>query len=455
MRGNRWKGTLAGAATLAAAAAVAVAAAGDLDTTFGGDGLVVTGTDASGALPPAYLAVAVQPDGKVVGVGAAFSAWQTPNRQRWGIHRFHADGSPDTSFGTGGVVQVFGEHANNFDIAGDVAVGSDGRIYVSGLVSHIVKQTKKATTWGTRMGVVRLNANGTFDTTFGDGGKALIDLSPGVGQWEVKVALQSDGKVVLAGNQQGDWGIARLTSSGQPDTSFGDGSGRLIYAPSSGSDGVADMAIDAWGRIVVAGQAGDVPRKATYPPYAVARFTANGQLDATFGVVNVTNSIKDTTPGLQAIRDLRVNADGSVLLGGYGSSTAGTWDAVVMKFRSNGQLETGFGASGVARSGIPTAGCNGLAVQGDGKVLMSAIRTISGSPSHTVAALVRFGAGGALDSGFGAGGVAWGPMDEFRPSVGRSLAVGPDGTIVLAGNGHLTSDTAPYWSAALVRFLGD
>ena len=119
--------------------------AGDLDPTFGNNGVVL--------LPAAgYLAFAstVQSDGKIVIVGSNFF-----------VERLNPDGSPDTSFGSGGIqIEPFANSA----VANAVAIQSNGKIVVAG--------TETFSNGNTEFAFERLNANGTLDTTFGNGGFA-------------------------------------------------------------------------------------------------------------------------------------------------------------------------------------------------------------------------------------------------------------------------------------------
>src|SRR5664279_1818098 len=134
----------------------------DLDVTFGQLGRVTTVFDSGGAVAlcqgfqcAAAHGIARQPDGKLVAVGS----FRGPMGFDFAVARYNPDGSPDTTFGTGGVATW---DLGLTDIANAVAIQSDGKIVVAGSVAFL------ATPPG--IALLRFNANGTLDPTFGVGG---------------------------------------------------------------------------------------------------------------------------------------------------------------------------------------------------------------------------------------------------------------------------------------------
>ncbi len=198
---------------------------GSLDTTFNGTGkLFIDGYTG--------VSVVIQADGKIIVVGN--------NNNSFKLYRLNPDASPDPSFnGTGQVVtSTIG--------ATDVAIQPDGKIVVSGS-SYDSNQ-------GQRLAVVRFNPNGSIDTSFGNTGRFIAPL----GVFPEAVAIQADGKIVAAGNGASSvaagFGIVRLNPNGSLDTSF-KGTG-IVLTQLQGY--AIDVGIQADGKIVVAGSTDDL-----------------------------------------------------------------------------------------------------------------------------------------------------------------------------------------------------
>jgi len=193
---------------------------GQPDTGFDTDGQQTTPVGPDQAYDFAE-AVAVQPDGKVVAAG--YSEGSSALEFRWALVRYNENGSVDTSFGTNG--RVVTEWAKGFgDRAYDVTVQPDGKIVAAGTVT---------TPSGYAFGVARYNADGGLDSSFGTGGKATTFAGSENGA--SGVALQPDGKIVLAGqvdtststtpgSESYDFGLARFQATGEP-AGDGDGTG--------------------------------------------------------------------------------------------------------------------------------------------------------------------------------------------------------------------------------------
>ena len=204
---------------------------GALDHSFGSGGLVqgpaVPTAGGSGSLA---RAVAIQPDGKIVVVGRATTADGTGTDGLL-IERYDSNGGLDHSFGSGGVVNLL---SSTYGDGYAVAIQPDGKIVATGAADA-------AGSGGTfpRVAVARLSSNGSLDTSFGSGGIDVLDL--GAYSYADAVALQGDGKIVIAGSQRPGLEvtnalIARLTPSGARDSSFaGSGAFAQQYAASGGA----------------------------------------------------------------------------------------------------------------------------------------------------------------------------------------------------------------------------
>jgi uncharacterized delta-60 repeat protein len=226
---------------------------GTLDATFGGDGTVMTafGAEASGA-----GAVAMEADGKIVAVGLAQPDHGNRRDAQFALARYNGDGTLDTSFGGDGEVET--DFTSGFDFATGVAIQADGRVVVGGQAGS------------GKFALARYTSDGTLDATFGVNGKVRTDFTP-KGDYASGLAIQTDGKIVVAGTGFGQFALARYNSDGSLDASFGsDGKVMTDFTPRG--DGATDVAIQADGRILVAGMANSGRSKMKV---ALARYLAH------------------------------------------------------------------------------------------------------------------------------------------------------------------------------------
>ena len=183
---------------------------GSLDTTFSGDGRVITnfgGDDVA-------FDVVVQSDGKIIAVGEKCGI---DGRCDLALARYNTNGTLDTTFSTDGKVVKDVNGSSNGGVA--VAMQPDGKIVVAGYASR---------TGTTDFAIYRYNTNGTLDTTFSGDGVSVGFFGVGRTDFARELVLQSDGKIIVVGwsaNESGnDWAIVRLNANGTADTTFsGDG----------------------------------------------------------------------------------------------------------------------------------------------------------------------------------------------------------------------------------------
>ncbi len=314
-------------------------------------------------------------------------------------------GALDTSFGSGGKKTV---NFGGTDAARVVLVQANGRIVLAGGGG------------GGSFCVVRLRTNGTLDTTFGSGGKKTIDFG-GDNDSAYGGALQSDGKIVLAGDSNFRVALVRLKTNGALDASFeGDGKKLFSWGPIGRAQAVV-MAPN--GKILVAGFSG--PEGGNVQ---VARLNANGLLDKTFGVDGkATVDFGGDDFGLAMARQ----ANGRILVAGR-STAAG---AVVARLRANGALDPDFDGDG--RVTLPGGGsASAVLVQPDRNIVVAG--NASGSEKMTV---TRLTPNGSLDATFATGGTATIDFATLA-DLAAGAALQPDGKIVVAGYSQGTEDVA-------------
>jgi uncharacterized delta-60 repeat protein len=218
-----------------------LSSAGVLDTTFDTDGRV--NVNVLGDVDLAY-AGALQPDGALVIVGEA--AANNSNSPDTGLVRLTASGALDTTFGGDGIVQI--AYSPETDEASDVAIQADGKIVIVGPI--LVGSTLDFL-------IARLNADGTRDNSFGSAGEVTTAFGT-LQDFARALVIQPDGKIIAAGQASStnvtDFGIVRLQSDGTFDSSFG-GAGSLIVDFFSGTDAAHALALQSDGKLVVAGVA--------------------------------------------------------------------------------------------------------------------------------------------------------------------------------------------------------
>ena len=222
-------------------------------TSFGSGGIVRT--DIRGDADQAE-AVAVQPDGKIVVGGLA--AKVAGSLSDFALARYNADGSLDTSFGSGGIVTTdFGGE----DAAVALAVQADGKIVAAGSA-------------GDHIALARYLPDGTLDSTFGSGGTTV---NPGFGVAN-GLALTPAGEILLAGYSGGDFLLLAYRPDGTPNLGFGHLGSVTTDINGGSSDFAENLVVDAQGRIILVGRA----TSPTILDMALARYNPDGTLDTSF-----------------------------------------------------------------------------------------------------------------------------------------------------------------------------
>lgn len=372
------------------------------------------------------------------------------------VVRYTAEGAFDAGFGVGeedgtpnGVVNISLGDGNDFGTA--IAAQADGKVIVAGYHEDGAS---------TKMVVLRLNADGTLDDSFGtaDDGTAngIVNISLGDGNDVARdVAVQADGKIVLVGDSVVADGstniiVARLNADGSVDDSFGqseDGTPNGFVATSlgDGNDTANAVALDADGKIVVAGSRVAEDGSSNM---LIARYDAAGVPDATFGAAGddgtpegfVNVSLGD---GNDASRDLALQADGKIVVAGDSVSADGSTNFVVARLNADGTPDEGFGVSedGTPNGFVATSlgegndFATGVAIQDNGSIVVAGYHQEGDSTNIAVA---RYDAAGALDQGFGTAddgtengivNISLGEGDDMANGV----AVQGDKLIVVAG----------------------
>lgn len=356
-----------------------------------------------------------------------------------------APGDLDPTFGDGGVVKLLPSNETSF-LRG-VAVQPDDKVVLAGAEQP------------GRIVLIRLLPNGAPDPGFGTGGTVVTDL-PGTPAGGEAVALQPNGKIVVAGSAQAsaDWDflLARYNADGSLDSSFGGGDGVTILPVGGEDDRAEAVAIGADGRIAAVGEA----RAGNASLGGVAVVRADGSVDSSFkgdGTTTFTTPQGNDRPGAVALLD-----DGRVLVGDASGAGGGN-GLVLVRLLSAGDPDPAFGGGdGIALTPIPVEGAmtfggrtTDFVLRGDGRIVASGYgQDYGGSPPHYQSkfAAVGYLADGSLDPTFASTGIFThqaAPEEDIATTI--DLAAG--GKLLVAGyyDDPASGQTAP----AVMRLLPD
>ena len=399
-------------------------------TLTSGGGSIGAATTDFGSLSAQARSVVVQADGKIVATGYAQDA-QGQGGYNSELVRYNADGSIDTTFGLGGIVSS----GPSFATGSGVAVQADGKIVTAGAVFGSPNH----------FALARYNSDGSFDTSFGSGGKVVTDFGSTV---PFGLLIQPNGKIVLAGGANGslDFGVARFNTDGSFDTSF-DTDGKVTtnfggtYTAGYGVARTPDR------KIVVAGIKEFVGAGFDYD-FAVARYNDDGSLDTSFGAGGKVTTDFASTDDIPY--SVTVQTDGKIVVAGMTDPGAAANFGLV-RYNVDGSLDASFGIGGkvVTDFGANLEAGNGVAMQTDGKIVVAGF-SISGSHSDFV--MARYSGDGSLDASFGNGGKVTANFG-LNNDQAISVVIQPDGKILVAGSTSAGAGTGADYAVA--RFNGD
>ena len=422
---------------------------GTLDTSFGGgDGIVTTDF---GSTNDEVNDLAIQSDGKIVVVGSTY----VNNAKIFAVARYNADGTLDTTFDSDGkvvtsipyngfattetanAVAIYGSkiivagdteldystgyHDNlptiiryNSNGSLDTSFDGDGYILLSNTYGYGATSIAfTATTAGTERIVVSSGvqgnlvllgfhaADGSRDSTFGTAGFARTTLADNGKAVKVQFANGISNKIYAAGEKNNNFALVRYNLDGTLDTTFGSGGIVVTDVNNNSLDICRAMLIQSSdNKIVVAGVA---QIRADDDDFAIVRYNSNGTLDTTFdGDGKRTDDIGNESA---SARRVAIQPDGKIIAAGA---------FAIVRFNPDGSFDTSFGTDGKVR--CITCSISGMALQSDGKIVVVGDKFV-----------VRYKTDGSLDTAFGTGGTT--SLSIFVNAV----AIQPDGAIVVAG----------------------
>jgi uncharacterized delta-60 repeat protein len=331
----------------------------------------------------------------------------------------------------------------------DTSFGSNGRVTTPGNGDGdavLIQPNGDIVTVGPRevglnfhfqFGATRHDATGALDPTFGTNGIVTTGLG-GNDDKAFDAAMFPDGGFVAvgqadpAGLANTDFGLVRYTADGQLDPTFGTG-GKLVSDLSGHDDAAKAVAIQPDGKIIAAGLAQPGSGNSDF---ALARYNTDGTLDTTFGGDGIVTTDMGTFS--DGITDIALQPDGKIVAVGVTDQ-----DAALARYLPNGTLDATFGTGGTVVGGINTNQVNGVAITPGGTILVAGMRA-------NAAIVASYAPDGKLNPGFGSFGVAVGDITGGLDS-GDDLVVEPNGDIVVVGS----ASSATVSDLALIRFKPD
>lgn len=368
---------------------------GALDSSFGTGGVVTTAISGSNARANA---VAIQADGKIVAAGYSSGSSGTVCL----VARYSSSGVLDNTFGTAGIrtialgsgaqINAIRLETNKIIIAGSVVQNSTPQCFL-----------------------IRLNDNGSLDTTFN--GTGIVQLELGAVSSATSLLIDGSGRYVIGGASLQGYVLARYSSGGSLDGTFG--SGGIVSVNPGLSAGITSLALQSDGKIVTAGYVdGDL---------AISRFNTNGSIDTGFGAAGTAFL---GISSAEVANSVALQNDGKIVVAG----SAGA-QILVARYLTTGVLDTSFASQGYAIfNDYVSAGATSVLLDSNQKIVLAGYVCFGSIVS-------RLNADGSFDGTFGTGGLVLNPIGSFVCG-GVAGATGPTGPIGPTGpQGGTLSDS--------------
>jgi len=323
-------------------------------------------------------------------------------------------GQIDPSFGDGGY-KIFDIPGVSPDIAESLVLKGD-KILQGGYCNNPP---------GSIFCLVQYDISGNVDSSFGSGGYVTFDISGSINEYNTSLALQGD-KIIQSGecySGSSQFCLVRYKADGSLDTSFNDPVGYGIYdIPPSSNDFALALAIQTNGYIL---QGGFCSIGSNYN-FCLTRYNPNGDgIDFSF-ITNIIPEYHDLAWAL-ALQGNKILQSGSCANNSLSNSKF-----CVMRYNSDGSIDSGFGSGGYVLYDIPVSNydyANSLIVQSDGKIIQGGRCTIS-----TIQfCIVRYNADGSVDSTFGTNGYVIFDIPDSSNDQAIAIALQTNGKILQAG----------------------
>ena len=339
-------------------------------------------------------AIAVLADGRVLAAGGVDCDTSTGNNCTLQLARYSTSGAPDASFGTNGRVLTAVTGVNS-DLNAFIVDG-DGTVIVTGSRNNGSAEVPF---------VAKFTSAGTPVSTFGNNGLASLDSLP-MGSGNSESAIDGLGRIVIVSTtpdvapEGNDIFVTRLAANGAPDSTFGNGGVVELAISTTGTrhDHGTAVAVQSDSKILVGGRT--IGASGLGFDFLLMRLNADGTLDSSFGTSGVTTTRFNSSTGGNFGRGLAQQSDGKIVLIGDVTVDADL-QCGIARFSADGTLDGAFGSGGKVLEPV-TLGCHGVALQPDGKVVVTAMDS---NADVSYGTFIRLLATGMSDSEFGTDGM--------------------------------------------------
>ncbi|MCB0748645.1 MAG: hypothetical protein KDC90_14385, partial [Ignavibacteriae bacterium] len=327
-------------------------------------------------------------------------------------------GQLDSTFGQGGIVNTIFNASNSSSLINSTAIQDDGKIVAVGYSTDGAYE---------HFTVIRYNANGSLDVTFGINGIVITKVGKKSGGFN-SIAIQDDGKIVACGytfTSKTECVIVRYNTNGSLDNTFGFNGITLLNDVSDSDKGAISIAIQNDKKIVVSGS---FINGSDYD-FMLARLNSNGELDNLFGSNGIVSEKIETYN--ERAKSISIQKDGKIIVVGTIFFTSNKLSIVMERYNPNGTLDKTFGTNGYVISNIGSLNiqAESVALQSDEKIVVAGLSD-SGNPSSFIT--IRYNSNGTIDNTFGVNGSTISSFENLR-TVAYSIAMQNDGKIISAG----------------------
>ncbi len=366
------------------------------------------------------------------------------------IVRYQSNGSIDFGFGDSGIVSF--EVPSQENLLQSLVIQPDQKIIGAGFIDvydSVIQQTNQD------FFLFRLKTDGSFDSTFGINGRVVTNLATRSNEVLHKIILKPDGKIIAGGfymdmnNGDNYYGIVQYNNDGSRDSTFGTNGINTVRVDQQEND-KGSMALLPGGKIMVGATL--VNDTSGFYEFGLLRFLSNGALDTTFAIRGIKHL------GINyfhsQLHDMAIQSDGKMVLAGQ---TQGTGTSIaVLRINADGNFDSTFGMNGVVRTHLstgpytPDAGMT-VSIQTDNKILVGATLDDAINSMDADFALIRYLTNGQIDSTFGRQGSVITDIDG-NGDFARTGILQPDGKYILVGS----AESQNYQTGiGIVRYVSD
>jgi uncharacterized delta-60 repeat protein len=425
--------------------------AGDLDLTFGINGLVIT--DFSNSSNDLAYSVVIDNNNKIVVAGYT-DVNEVNVTNDFALARYDNSGNLDLSFGINGLVTT--DFSNNTDDFGwSVVIDNNNKIVVAGYTYDYININ-------TNFALARYDNSGILDLSFGINGLVITDFSNNTSDDQAySLVIDNNNKIVVAGytwdyvNDNTDFALARYDNSGNLDTTFGINGLVITDFSNNSNDESYSVVIDNNNKIVVAGRTynNDGIRH-----FALARYDNLGILDTTFGPDGngkVITDFSNNTTDDRAYSVVIDNNNNKIVVAGYIEYTNGKIDFALARYDNSGNLDSSFGINGKVITDFSSNTSDDYAISvvidySNNKIVVAGY--IEDTNGNVDFALARYDNSGNLDTTFGINGLVITNFPNNINDYAESVVIDNNNKIVLAGRSRGNDGSRAF---ALARYLSE